>query len=97
MLADARRKAAPWAEHFSDPDRIEETLRRAQLREIRIEQRSYRVPTTIDDYLAAARPPRLGRFLRNMLGEALWSDSGPAWPRSSGPGSVNRSVTPTTC
>jgi SAM-dependent methyltransferase len=72
MLADARRRAAPWAEHFSDPARIEESLRRADLRGIRIERRSYRVPTTIEDYLAGRETTVLGRFLRSMLGETLW-------------------------
>ncbi|MGH2683865.1 MAG: class I SAM-dependent methyltransferase [Actinomycetota bacterium] len=72
MLADARRKAAPWAEHFSDPAAIEESLRRANLRGIRIELRSYRVPTSIEDYLAGRETTVLGRFLRSMLGETLW-------------------------
>ncbi|MDQ4005550.1 MAG: methyltransferase domain-containing protein, partial [Actinomycetota bacterium] len=64
MLADARRRAAPWAEHFSDPQRIEDSLRRAGLRDVRIERRSYRVPTTIDDYLTGRETTGLGRFLR---------------------------------
>ena len=72
MLVDARRRAAPWAELFSDPARIEEALRRENLRSVRIERRSYRVPTTIDDYLEGRETTVLGRFLRSMLGEALW-------------------------
>ena len=72
MLRDARHRAAPWAEHFSDPGRIEETLRGAGLRDITVERRTYRSTSSIADYLAGRETTVLGRFLREMLGERLW-------------------------
>jgi O-methyltransferase/aklanonic acid methyltransferase len=72
MLADARRRSAPWAEHFSDPGRVEETLRRSGLRSTRVERRRYRTSVSIEDYLAGRETTILGRFLRDMLGDALW-------------------------
>ncbi len=72
MLTDARRRSAPWAEHFSDPARIEDSLRRADLRSIRVERRRYRSSSSITDYLAGRETTILGRFLRDMLGDTLW-------------------------
>ena len=72
MLTDARQRSAPWSDHFSDPDRIEESLRNAGLRDVRVERRRYRVTTSIDDWLAGRETTILGRFLRDMLGETLW-------------------------
>jgi SAM-dependent methyltransferase len=72
MLADAQRKAAPWAELLSDPKRIEEILRAAGLRDVRVERRTYRSDVSIDDYLAGRETTAIGRFLEQMLGAALW-------------------------
>jgi hypothetical protein len=38
-----------------------------------VERRQYRSEMTIDDYLAGRETSALGRFLRRLLGEALWS------------------------
>jgi len=73
MLDDAAQKAVPWEDHFSDPNRLEESLRRAGLRAVQVERRQYRSEMTIDDYLAGRETSALGRFLRRLLGEALWS------------------------
>lgn len=72
MLADAQRKAAPWADLLSDPTRVEEILRAAGFREVRIEQRTYRSDMTIEDYLAGRETTAIGRFLEQMLGASLW-------------------------
>ena len=72
MLRDARHRAAPWADHFSDPGRIDETLRGAGLRDVTIDRRTYRSTASISDYLAGRETTVLGRFLRDMLGERLW-------------------------
>ena len=72
MLRDAQRRAAPWAELLSDPDRVEEVLRGAGLREVRVERRHYRSTSSISDYLAGRETTAIGRFLRDMLGETLW-------------------------
>jgi ubiquinone/menaquinone biosynthesis C-methylase UbiE len=73
MLRDAARKAVPWEERFSDPKRLEETLRDATLRSVEVHQRQYRSTTSIEDYLAGRETSVLGRFLRDMLGDALWN------------------------
>jgi ubiquinone/menaquinone biosynthesis C-methylase UbiE len=72
LMDDAIRRAAPWEERFSDPGRLEETLRDAGLREVVVERRRYRVTTSVADYLAARETTAPGRFLHGMLGEALW-------------------------
>jgi phosphatidylethanolamine/phosphatidyl-N-methylethanolamine N-methyltransferase len=72
MLADAQRKAAPWALQFSDPERIEEILRAAGFRDVRVEKRTYRSDVTIDDYLTGRETTAIGRFMKEMLGAALW-------------------------
>ena len=72
MLADAQRKAAPWAQQFSDPARIEEILRAAGFRDVHVERRTYRSDSTIDDYLTGRETTAIGRFMKEMLGAALW-------------------------
>lgn len=72
MLADAQRKAAPWSELFSDPRRIEEILRDGGFREVKVERRTYRAQVPIEDYLTGRETTAIGRFLKQMLGAALW-------------------------
>ncbi|MGH2661300.1 MAG: class I SAM-dependent methyltransferase [Actinomycetota bacterium] len=72
MLRDAVNRAAPWQERFSDPTRLEETLRDTGLRSVEVNRRQYRSTTTLEDYLAGREVSATGRFLRAILGEALW-------------------------
>jgi O-methyltransferase/aklanonic acid methyltransferase len=72
MLTDALRRAAPWADQFSDPARIREILRDTGVRDVRTERRAYRTSSSIEDYLAGRETTVIGRFLRQMLGETLW-------------------------
>ena len=72
LLRDAVRKAAPWETHFSDPDRLSATLRQVGLREVDVQERDYRITSTIEGYLRARETSALGRFLQATLGEALW-------------------------
>jgi phosphatidylethanolamine/phosphatidyl-N-methylethanolamine N-methyltransferase len=72
MLADAQRKAAPWAELLSDPQRVEEVLRAGGFREVRVERRNYRTEVSIDDYLIGRETTAIGRFLKELLGPSLW-------------------------
>lgn len=72
LLADAQRKAAPWAELLSDPGRVEEVMRGAGLRDVDVENRTYRSEVSIDDYLTGRETSAIGRFLKEMLGPALW-------------------------
>ncbi|HEX5879201.1 MAG TPA: methyltransferase domain-containing protein [Actinomycetota bacterium] len=72
LLDDAMRRAAPWAERFSQPEQLEEALREAGMRSVRVERRQYRATVTIDDYLTGREISAPGRFLREILGQALW-------------------------
>ena len=72
MLADAQRKAAPWSDAFSDPRRIEEILRDGGFRDVHVERRTYRAQVPIEDYLIGRETTAIGRFLKQMLGAALW-------------------------
>lgn len=72
LLRDAQRRAAPWEERFSDAARLEEALRDAGLRPVRVERREYRFTHTIDEYLVGRDVSAQGRFLHHMLGDTLW-------------------------
>jgi ubiquinone/menaquinone biosynthesis C-methylase UbiE len=72
LLDDALSKAAPWHQRFSDAGRLEETLRAAGLRNVAVERREYRATVSQDDYLLGRETSASGRFLKGMLGEALW-------------------------
>jgi trans-aconitate methyltransferase len=72
LLDDAVRRGAPWQELLSDPAKVEETLRDAGLRNVRVERRHYRVSVSLADHLLGRETSAAGRFLRATLGEALW-------------------------
>ena len=72
IIRDAGTRAIPWDEHFSDPEKLKDALYAAGLREIRIEKREYRFDMTAEDYLSGREITATGRFLRDILGEALW-------------------------
>lgn len=72
LLKDALRRAAPWEERFSDPPRLQESLREAGLRRVDVHRRDYRFSWSIDDYLAGREISAAGRFLHNMLGDTSW-------------------------
>ncbi len=72
LLTDATNQAAPWLERFSDPSRLEETLRDAGLRSVEVHRKQYRSTATLADYLAGREVSATGRFLRSLLGDQLW-------------------------
>jgi ubiquinone/menaquinone biosynthesis C-methylase UbiE len=72
LLRDALRKAAPWEEHFSDPERLADALRQTGLRSVDVQRRQYRATISIEDYLAGRETSAHGRFLRQTLGPTLW-------------------------
>jgi hypothetical protein len=63
----------PWAERFSDPNRLKDTLHDAGLRNIRVARREYRFEVSADDYLTGSEITTSGRFIHEMLGDALWN------------------------
>jgi ubiquinone/menaquinone biosynthesis C-methylase UbiE len=72
LLVDARDRAMPWVERFSDPNLLRDTLHDAGLRNIRAERREYHFEMTAEDYLVGGEITTPGRFLHQMLGEASW-------------------------
>jgi ubiquinone/menaquinone biosynthesis C-methylase UbiE len=72
ILRDSMSKAAPWEERFSDPERLKMALHDAGLRDILISKREYRFRISRDDYLTGRETSASGRFLHQMLGDALW-------------------------
>lgn len=72
LLKDAIRRASPWEERFSDPQRLQESLREAGLRQVDVQKRDYRFTWSVDDYLAGRETSAAGRFLRDILGEDSW-------------------------
>ncbi|HJP65157.1 MAG TPA: methyltransferase domain-containing protein, partial [Actinomycetota bacterium] len=72
ILMDARQRAMPWRERFSDPNRLKDALHESGLRNLQVERREYHFEIRADDYLAAKEIETLGRFLHQMLGEDLW-------------------------
>jgi ubiquinone/menaquinone biosynthesis C-methylase UbiE len=72
LLKDAHRRAMPWEGRFSEPARLEETLRDAGLRPVRVERREYRFQMSREEYVTGRETTAGGRFLRGMLGERGW-------------------------
>jgi ubiquinone/menaquinone biosynthesis C-methylase UbiE len=72
ILRDSLTKALPWEERFRDPERLKMALHDAGLRDILISRREYRYWISAEDYLTGRETSASGRFLRQMLGEALW-------------------------
>jgi ubiquinone/menaquinone biosynthesis C-methylase UbiE len=72
VLDGALRQAAPWQQRLSDRGQLEEALRSAGLRNVTIERREYRATVSQEDYLLGRETSAAGRFLRGMLGDALW-------------------------
>jgi ubiquinone/menaquinone biosynthesis C-methylase UbiE len=73
LLADARRRAVPWAERFTDRTAIEETLIDAGLRHVRTERREYRFVYPLDEFVDGLGTWSTGRFVRSMVGEDGWA------------------------
>lgn len=72
VLRGALKEEAPWTESLADPKRLEEVLRDAGLRPVRVERRSYRFHLSRDAYVEALEAEAPGRFVRSMLGSRLW-------------------------
>jgi ubiquinone/menaquinone biosynthesis C-methylase UbiE len=72
ILRDVYARAMPWADRFSDPKRLKETLYDAGVRDTRVETREYRFEMTAQDYLESREIAAPGRFLHQTLGEGLW-------------------------
>lgn len=72
MLRGALQDALPWKEHLADPRRLEETLRDAGLRPVRVERSRYRFSLSLEDYVTEWEIHPTGRFIREMLGPKGW-------------------------
>jgi ubiquinone/menaquinone biosynthesis C-methylase UbiE len=72
ILLDARQRAMPWADLFTDANRLRDVLHDAGLRDIRIERRQYQFGESTDEYLESREIGASGRFLRQMLGNEVW-------------------------
>jgi len=72
ILADARQRAMPWHDFFTDAERTRDTLHEAGLREIRAEKREFHYQVSLEDYLEGREATPSGRFLRQMLGDEMW-------------------------
>jgi len=73
ILRDAIARAIPWEERFADHSVLKQTLHDAGLRDIWVETRDYRFEMSREDWLTGRETSALGRFLRQMLGDELWS------------------------
>jgi ubiquinone/menaquinone biosynthesis C-methylase UbiE len=73
MLAPAYAAAAPGHDRFQRPAEFDEVLRRAGFRNIRTETKRYRWTYTRDDFVDGLATWTVGRFVRNMLGDAEWA------------------------
>jgi ubiquinone/menaquinone biosynthesis C-methylase UbiE len=73
MLAPAFASAAPGHDRFTQPQAIEVELRRAGFRHVRTERKRYQWVYPRDDLVEGLGTWAVGRFARNMLGEASWA------------------------
>jgi ubiquinone/menaquinone biosynthesis C-methylase UbiE len=72
LLEDARQRAMPWEERFADKARLDDTLRQAGFRPVRVERREYRFHLAREDYVQGRETTSSGRFVRGMLGPEGW-------------------------
>ena len=72
LLADAKQRAMPWEDRLSDKNRLDQTLRDAGLRPVRVERREYHFRMSLEDYVSGRETTTSGRFLREMLGPRGW-------------------------
>jgi ubiquinone/menaquinone biosynthesis C-methylase UbiE len=72
MLAQARSGIAPSEDRVGDPDKLRDVLYAAGFRKIDIERRGYRFGWDRDAFLANRNEIRGARYMRELLGEALW-------------------------
>lgn len=72
VLRAGIRDEIPWAEKLSDPARLEAQLRDDGFRPVRVERRKYRFEISREDYVVGHEIEAIGRFVRRMLGPALW-------------------------
>jgi ubiquinone/menaquinone biosynthesis C-methylase UbiE len=73
MLAPAYAGAAPGHDRFKQPQAVEDALRRAGFRHVRTERKRYQWSYPRDDLVEGLGTWAVGRFARNMLGEASWA------------------------
>jgi ubiquinone/menaquinone biosynthesis C-methylase UbiE len=73
ILVNARGGVAPAEEKVGDPARLKDILWDAGFRKIHIEKRAYRFEWDRDEFLANRNEIRGARYMRNLLGDALWT------------------------
>jgi ubiquinone/menaquinone biosynthesis C-methylase UbiE len=73
MLTPAYAAAAPGHERFKRPEAVEEALRDAGFRNVRTERKRYQWTYARDDLVEGLGTWTVGRFVRNMLGDAGWT------------------------
>ena len=67
MLAQGFRDLLPWDEWFSDPTHLQQALAEAELQNIQIAQRAYRISISASDFLAMKEASVEGRLLLESL------------------------------
>ncbi|MEX2457629.1 MAG: methyltransferase domain-containing protein [Actinomycetota bacterium] len=72
ILQDARGQIAPAEERVGDPSALRDILYAAGFRKIDIQRRGYRFEWERDAFLANRNEIRGARYMRRLLGEALW-------------------------
>lgn len=73
MLAPAYGAAAPGHGRFQRPETVEQVLRDAGFRSVRVERMRYQWSYARDDLVEGLGTWTVGRFVRNMLGEPRWT------------------------
>ena len=73
MLAPAFGAAAPGHERFKRTQAIEDALRTAGFRSVRTERKRYQWTYGRDELVEGLGTWTVGRFVRNMLGDARWT------------------------
>ena len=72
LYRDAKRRALPWADRFSEPGKFKESLKEAGLRRVHVEHREYRFEMTTENYLAGQETRMVARSLHRIMGETIW-------------------------
>jgi len=74
QLQEAFRAIVPWEEWFYEPSRLTDALAGAGLTNVRCATREYTIEIRPGDYVAMKQAGVEGRLIRQLAGEAAWTD-----------------------
>ncbi len=64
----------PWENWFTDPEHVASALTGARLKEVRLEERKYRVLIAAGEYLSRMESSLIGRWMSHAMDSSRWEE-----------------------